>query len=139
MREKQIWCCGCRMEVPARLTDGREVYPHRRDLADLPFWRCDACSGFIGCHHKTADRTRPLGVIPTREIKSARQHIHRILDPIWKRGKMSRGAVYAEIAKRMGWAECHTADIRTLGDARLIYAHVVDIRKAVASPERRYR
>ena len=36
-----IYCCGCAQDVTARLTDGSEIYPHRLDLADIPFWVCD--------------------------------------------------------------------------------------------------
>lgn len=126
---KSIWCCGCKSDVPARLTNGRETYSHRPDLASLPFWKCDECGNFVGCHHKTADRTRPLGCIPTPEIKRARSHIHRILDPIWKRGKMKRHALYAEIARRLSLPEYHTAEIQTVESARDVYRVVVDIRK----------
>lgn len=129
-----IWCCGCGETVTARLTDGAEIYPHRRDLAALPFWRCDGCGNFVGCHHKTDDPTRPLGCIPTPEIKRARSHVHRILDPIWKRGKMKRAAVYAELAERLGWNDYHTADIRSVEDARKVYAAVLDLRKTLPAP-----
>jgi hypothetical protein len=71
---RDIYCCGCESAVQARLTDGREIYPHRPDLADLPFWKCDGCGNHVGCHHKTNDRTRPLGNIPTPEIRIARKH-----------------------------------------------------------------
>jgi len=124
-----IWCCGCSKAVKARLTDGAEIYPHRPDLSDLPFWRCDGCRNFVGCHHKTKDRTNPLGCIPTPEIKNARSHIHRILDPIWKRGKMKRSAVYDRIAADVGLVEYHTAEIKTVEAARDVYAAVVSIRK----------
>ena len=66
----------------ARLTDGKEVYPHRSDLNSLPFWICDRCRNFVGCHHKTKNPTRPLGCIPNKEMKNARKHIHNLLDPI---------------------------------------------------------
>lgn len=66
MTNRAIFCCCCENDVHARLTDGREIYPHRHDLYSLPFWRCDGCGNHVGCHHKTKDRTRPLGVIPTR-------------------------------------------------------------------------
>jgi hypothetical protein len=121
---RSIHCCGCQKDVPARLTDGREIYPHRGELHGLPFWKCDTCGNYVGCHHKTGDRTRPLGNIPTKELKNARQHIHRILDPIWKSGKMPRGKVYAKIASELGLAEYHTAEIKTLEDARRVYAIV---------------
>jgi hypothetical protein len=32
---RMLYCCGCQKDVPARLTDGREVYPHRLDLFGL--------------------------------------------------------------------------------------------------------
>jgi len=32
---RPIWCCTCQKDVQARLTDGREIYPHRHDLAAL--------------------------------------------------------------------------------------------------------
>ncbi len=124
---REIWCCGCNAEVSARLTDGREIYPHRRDLSDLPFWRCDSCGNFVGCHHKTTNRTNPLGVIPTPEIKNARQHIHRVLDPIWKSGRKPRKALYAEIADRLGRSEYHTADIRSVDYARRVYRVIQEI------------
>ena len=116
-----IWCCGCTAEIPARLTDGSEIYPHRRDLSALPFWKCDNCGNHVGCHHKTKDRTRPLGNIPTPELRRARGEIHKVLDPIWKSGRTSRRALYAEIARRLGVEEYHTAELRTIEDARRAY------------------
>jgi len=122
-----LYCCGCNQEIEAKLVDGTVIYPHRPDLADLPFWRCETCRNFVGCHHKTKDRTRPLGCIPTKEIKNARQHIHRILDPLWQTGRMKRGVIYAKLAKAMGSTEYHTAEIRSLEEARQVYRAVQDI------------
>ena len=124
MTTRELFCCGCEKEVEARLTDGREVYPHRGDLFGLPFWKCDNCGNYVGCHHKTKDRTRPLGNIPTKELKNARQHIHRVLDPIWKSGLQPRGKLYARIAKELGVSEYHTAELKTLEDARRVYVIV---------------
>lgn len=120
---KTLHCCGCQSEVNARLTDGREVYPHRPDLSDLPFWKCDTCGNHVGCHHKTKDRTRPLGVIPTPEIKNARQHIHRILDPIWQKGLLDRKPLYKMLSDRLGW-KYHTAKIRSVEEGREVYRAV---------------
>lgn len=126
-----IHCCGCNDKVEARLTDGKETYSHRPDLYELPFWKCDACGNFVGCHHKTKDRTRPLGCIPTPEIKNARKHIHQILDPIWKSGAISRKDLYQELTDKLGW-RYHTANIRTLEEARNVYRILKDIAE---SPE----
>jgi hypothetical protein len=129
-KTRSIFCCGCQAEVQARLTDGKEIYPHRGDLAALPFWKCDACKNFVGCHHKTKNRTNPLGCIPTREIKEARSHIHRILDPIWKSGRYGRRELYAMIAHVLGVEEYHTAEIRSVDEARRVYRIVSEIGSA---------
>ena len=126
MPSKSIFCCECVKEVPARLTDGKEIYPHRSDLFDLPFWKCDACNNFVGCHHKTKDRTRPLGVIVSQPIKNMRKKIHALLDPVWQSGKRHRGSVYAEMSKRLGY-QFHTAEIRTIREANVIYGHAQEI------------
>jgi len=124
---RTIYCTGCGHDVEARLTDGQEIYSHRRDLYSLPFWKCDNCNNFVGCHHKTKDRTRPLGCIPTKELKNARQHIHRILDPIWKSKRMPRGKLYSKIAKALGIKEYHTAEIKSVEEAREVYRVVKEI------------
>lgn len=126
---REIWCCSCGKTVPSRLTDGGEIYPHRTDLNLLPFWKCDACGNFVGCHHKTRDRTRPLGVIPTKEIKEARQHIHRLIDPLWKSKRIERRALYRRIADAVGIEEYHTAEIRTVDEARKVYRAATEIAK----------
>ena len=82
----KIYCCGCETIIEARLTDGSEIYAHRPDLSDLPFWCCDTCKNYVGCHHKTENRTQPLGCIPTKEIRDARKHIHALLDSMWESG-----------------------------------------------------
>lgn len=121
----KIFCCGCQQKVEARLTDGAEIYPHRDDLAALPFWKCDACGNFVGCHHKTKDRVRPLGIIPTPEIRAARKRVHRELDPLWEfgGGKARRRELYAQISQELGY-EFHTAGIRSVEEAERVLAIV---------------
>ena len=116
----QLFCCKCSVDVEARLTNGEEVYPHRHDLASLPFWRCDACGNWVGCHHKTKDRTRPLGNIPSPELKAARGHIHKLIDPLWKSKKIKRGVLYGKMSEKLG-RNYHTANLRTIEEARNAY------------------
>lgn len=116
----KLWCCQCADHVDARLTSGAEVYPHRPDLADVPRWICDGCGNHVGTHHKTADRTRPLGNIPSAEIKRARILIHELIDPAWKSGKVKRGKLYGHLSKALG-REYHTGEIKTLEEARDVY------------------
>jgi len=116
----RLWCCQCQSDVTARLTSGAEVYPHRPDLADIPRWKCDACGNHVGTHHKTADRTRPLGNIPSPELKRARILIHDLIDPAWKTGKVKRGKLYAHLSKSLG-REYHTGELKTIEEARNVY------------------
>ena len=126
MTARQIFCCGCGDKVEARLTNGAEIYGHRQDLAELPFWKCDGCGNYVGCHHKTKNPTNPLGTIPTPEIRNARQHIHRILDPLWKSKRFRRSDLYAKLTEHMGF-EYHTAQLRTLDEARKAYAFIKEL------------
>jgi len=125
-----IHCCDCGVKVDARLTNGAEIYPRRKDLHDLPFWKCDECGNYVGCHHKTKNRTQPLGCIATPEIKKARKHIHNLLDPIWQSGKIKRRELYAKISERLGW-KYHTANIRSVDEAREAYKQIKYIRRTL--------
>ena len=126
LRHRLLWCCACNADVNARLTTGREIYPHRSDLARLPFWRCDACGNFVGCHHQTSNPTAPLGCIPTPQLKEARKHLHALIDPLWQSGRISRVALYKAISDAVGW-KYHTAKTRTVEEARIAYKAVLTI------------
>lgn len=125
-----IFCTGCNAKVDARLTNGREIYPHRDDLYVLPFWKCDACGNFVGCHHKTGNPTQPLGCIPTPEIKAYRKKIHAVLDPLWGSGAYGRKEIYKIIAARMGMTSSyHTAQIRSVEEARQVLVIIDQLMK----------
>ncbi|POZ50676.1 hypothetical protein AADEFJLK_03573 [Methylovulum psychrotolerans] len=118
--EASIYCCACGIDVDARLTDGGEIYPYRIDLQNQPFWCCDTCGNFVGCHHKTKAYTTPIGCIPTSEIKYARKIIHALLDRIWQSGRIGRSELYQAISDEVG-CEYHTANIRSIEEARTVY------------------
>lgn len=44
----EIYCIGCQKKVEARLTNGKEHYPNRSDLYEIPFWHCDTCGSWDG-------------------------------------------------------------------------------------------
>jgi len=113
---QSLYCCGCKQDVTPRLTSGAEIYPSRMDLAKLPFWKCDACGNYVGCHHKTANPTQPLGSIPTQGIREARKQVHALLDPIWKSGQLNRAEIYTYLSDQLGY-QFHTAEIRSLDEA----------------------
>lgn len=126
----QIYCTGCGREVEARLTSGAEMYPHREDLAELPFWVHDECGSFVGTHHKTKNKTRPLGFLATPEVKKWRKIIHTILDPLWRSGKIKRTKAYAYISNRID-RTYHTGEIYTVEEGRAIYEIVRELKDKI--------
>jgi hypothetical protein len=112
-----IFCCDCEGYINARLTDGKEIYPHRKDLHKLPFWKCDTCKNSVGCKYKTIQRTKPLGCIANAEIKRLRLIIHKMLDPIWQSGKCTRTELYKLMQQNLSVKEYHTAEIRSVQSA----------------------
>lgn len=121
-----IYCVGCQTDVNAELISGKDVYPSRADLADIPIWRCPNCKNTVGCHHKTNNPTKPLGVIATPELKKKRMKIHAVLDPMWKTGGFSRQEVYRQLSDDLGYS-FHTANIQSIDEAnrviRIIYLY----------------
>lgn len=99
------------------------MYPARPDLATMPFWVCDTCNAFVGTHHKTKKKNRPLGYLATPEIKRLRMMIHGVLDPLWKGNKVSRGAAYKYISDSLGY-HYHTGEIQSEEEGRKVYAIV---------------
>jgi hypothetical protein len=121
-----MYCCNCG-EVEAKLVYGDTVYPHRKDLYEKPFWKCPICGEVVGCHPNT---TTPLGCIPNYEIKNARRHIHNLMDPLWKEGKISRKVLYNTLSRELGY-KYHTANIRDIEEARRIYKILLKIKEGL--------
>lgn len=107
--------------MQARLTDGSEIYSHRPDLKSLPFWKCDICGNYVGCHHKSGNRYTPLGTIPTAQLRQVRRKIHEVLDPMWKTGVFDRGEMYSLLSRDLGY-QYHTAEIVTMAEAEKVIA-----------------
>ncbi len=129
-----IYCAGCEKEVSPKLVDGTVIYPHRPDLADLPFWQCQTCHNYVGCHHKTSMPTKPLGIIATPELRKAKVHIHALIDPLWMNELIKRGSLYARIGDRIGY-DFHTAEIKSVDEARNIYRVAMGIRNELVQKE----
>lgn len=129
---KSIYCCACSGQVFARLTNGAEIYPNRTDLNEIPFWKCDKCGNHVGCHHKTANPTAQLGPIPTPELRNARSKIHKLIDPLWKYGYISRSDLYKRISDQIGY-QYHTGRLVDIEQARAVYAIGQSIGKELTS------
>lgn len=92
-----VTCPYCQQR--ARLVDGEELYPHRRDLYGNLFYRCTPCQAWVGCHPGT-DKT--LGRLANAELRRAKSAAHAAFDPLWKQGNLTRAQAYAWLGKQMG-------------------------------------
>jgi len=122
-----IYCCKCRKHVNAELTTGQTVYPHRTDLYKNKYYICPHCKSYVGCHNNT---TRPLGCIPTNELKIARRKLHNKMDPLWKEGKISRKELYNRISKELGYTY-HNGQTKTVQECLFIYDIIDKIEKEI--------
>jgi len=129
---KTIYCCGCTREIQARLTNGIEIYPHRPYLSDLPFWKCDRCKNYVGCHNKTSNPTNPLGCIPTPELRAARVRLHSLIDPLWKSGLMKRKDLYKKLSDKIG-KPFHVSFTRDVEEIVQASAFVIEIKQELAN------
>lgn len=92
----------------ARPCTGADVYPHRPDLADKRFYRCNPCDALVGCHPGT---WRPLGKPANAELRKARMAAHGAFDVLWKHKKhgLTRRQAYGWLAGELGIHrnDCH--------------------------------
>ena len=61
-------------------------------------------------------------------MKKARIEIHKILDPMWKPDKNKRRKIYSALSEFLG-RKYHTADLRSIEEARDIYRQILKLKK----------
>jgi len=85
---------------------GKEIYPHRSDLFNLNFYRCEPCKAYVGTHKGT---TQPLGRLANAELRKAKSEAHRAFDPLWRNKTISRTKAYKWLAKKLDMPvkDCH--------------------------------
>lgn len=122
---KIIYCSVCEKDVRYLRKRGDYVYPYRKDLHEKKFAVCPDCKNFCGCHNQGG--WYPLGCIASKSVKQARMKIHNdLLDPLWLSGKFNRNSLYSFISKELGY-EYHTANIKTIEEARRVYQILLKI------------
>ena len=105
-----IFCVKCNKDVEANLVTGKVIYSHRPDLYNLKFYQCPICKNYVGTHKGTI---RPLGYIPTPELKQARIKVHNKLDCLWKSNKYKRHEIYKALSKYFGY-EYHNGTTKSI-------------------------
>ena len=97
---------------PAELVNGDQIYKNRK-YQHLKFWLCRRCNAYVGCHKKhkvySPDGTTPFGSLANQELRSLRNRVHNLFDPLWKYSKVSRNKMYQWLAGKMEMdiKECH--------------------------------
>lgn len=98
----------------SELVTGERIYPHRQDLAKKFFYLCTDCDAYVGCHPNSK---RPLGRLADSTLRTWKQNVHRVFDPLWKRYGMTRYKAYEFLACALGipMRECHVGmfDVET--------------------------
>lgn len=108
----KLWCVNCQKDIDANLVTGDIIYPHRPDLKNKNFYRCPICGGYVGCHLNT---DKPLGCIPTEELKKARIRVHNILDNLWESGKYKRSDIYKTLSNHFGF-KYHNGNTKSVAE-----------------------
>lgn len=80
------------------LVKGDVIYPKRQDLVNNLYWLCKPCDAYVGCH---GDSSRPMGRLANAELRQAKVKAHKVFDPLWKSGRMTRRQAYAWLATRL--------------------------------------
>lgn len=111
-------CPYCK-EFSAKAT-GKDIYPHRNDLAELSFYSCKYCDAYVGCHKGT---DKPLGRLANKELRKAKKAAHRAFDPLWRFGDMKRREAYKWLAETLNIdvSDCHIGmfDIEACEDVEM--------------------
>lgn len=92
----EIRCPYC-SKIPGWV-DNKEVYGKRYGKSYMCYY-CRPCDAYVGCHNNSR---APLGTMANKALRQKRMEVHSIIDPLWKRGKFSRGDVYAKLADAFG-------------------------------------
>ena len=106
----KLECINCNKDVDAELVTGNIIYPHRPDLKNRNFYKCPLCGEYVGCHPNTI---KPLGCIPSKELRQARIKVHNKLDILWRSGKYKRAEIYKTLSEHFGY-KYHNGNTKTV-------------------------
>lgn len=89
-----------------QLVDGKQIYPHRKDLRNRKFWSCEPCNAYVGTHQ---NGYAPLGRVANKTLRHWKLIAHCAFDKLWKSENMTRTEAYKWLAGKLGIEEqyCH--------------------------------
>ena len=95
--KKEVICPKC--NKPAPWVENKEKYGRNYGRSYMCYF-CKPCGTYVGCHNNTR---QPLGTMADRETMEWRKKAHAVIDPIYKKGIMSRKKLYAFLSKTLGY------------------------------------
>ena len=94
----KIYCTTCESDQEAIKARGRDLYPGKGN--DKRYYRCTGCDrSWVTRHRHTGE---PMGTMAGPDVRRLRSNAHRLVDPIWQSGRMSRQALYLKIGRLTG-------------------------------------
>lgn len=119
---KEIFCVECDEIVQAPRMFGVSIYPHRKDLYSKMFYQCPRCGNYVGSHRDG----RPLGTIPTPELRRLRNEVHRIIDEYWlpAKDRKKRKELYADLSRFLG-REYHTGELNSMAECIAVIGYYI--------------
>ena len=128
-----VFCCVCNQDVNVNRVTGRDIYPHRKDLYHLSLIQCEKCKSHAGCHQNNG---KPLGSIPTPELRKLRVQLHARFDYLWKSKQLTRFQAYQQMSEILG-KEFHIGDVRSKSEYDKVVAAINKIREKLAKEKMR--
>lgn len=134
-----LYCEACKSKVKTLVVNGATIYPHRPDLYQKVFLQCPHCKNYTMADEikstdsfKTWERRHRKKTIPTATSRRSRYKIHKLIDPVWKSGIMSRANIYKRLSVATGVKNYHNGSLcdeeierKAMKEAEKIYREAV--------------
>lgn len=109
---------------PAEWVENKEIYGKNFGTSYMVYL-CRPCKAYVGCH---LNSKKPLGTLANKELREWRKRVHALIDPLWKEGRMSRGAMYETLSSNLGYPfHVGESDIKKCKDAIEIAKYIFKI------------
>lgn len=126
---EKIYCTHCRQEVEAFSTPASSIFGDKFRFKDNIIFVCPNCKNYV----ETSKDLIPLGVIPTKELRKAKNYILSVLNSMLEQKMMTRKEAYLKLSKSVyaNRKVFKISDIRDLDEARKVYAAVKKLREDI--------
>lgn len=96
LKLNKMICPKCNKEAP--WVENKEKYGKNYGKSYMCYF-CKPCGTYVGCHNNTR---KPLGTMADKELMQWRMKAHKVFDPLWKEGKLTRRQAYNLLRNSFG-------------------------------------